>query len=506
MSSPHQPPQHPQHPQQPYPQQQYLQPPYQQYPNPYQPQFRPHPPYPQVPPPQHRPRKNGGVIALVIGLAVLLVAGAGGAAFVFRDRLFGDAPTIKAERELEYVVRDVLPSTYRPTEGGIEQLSARWWTDKYLVRQMPKQIVGYDLASGTKAYAVDIPDIHYCNASRQQSAKGFVAILQGTRLNGCRQLTIFDVRNGRKVWTKDLTPLLAGKNKLVSDFPRHDHRPVVLGERVYVPTDHGELVLNLVNGSLVTKPLPRAERRTGQCFTTHFAAVGQIGLAYRNCSRSGDKQRHLQAFNAAGKTLWKWNLPEERGNKALLVGVLSVDPLLVRVFSDGGRKEVWRVDQRTGKHQVLLRLDSAGPEDPCELSGGDGLYECTRQVLAGKTLYVRERSGIAAYDIQSTRELWRGQWSSKHRLTPPLGLDADGRPLAYLLPTSDTPGALVRADPATGALSAVATMPETKTAPARDLTQNPETGGVDWQNGRLAFLRTQPSIRDAGYQATLVLR
>ncbi|WP_350275165.1 hypothetical protein [Kribbella sp. HUAS MG21] len=498
MSSPHQPPQHqhPQHP--PYPPQPYQYQP--QYQAPYQPQPPYQPPYPSAPRP---PRKNGGVIALVIGLAVLLVAGAGGAAFVFRDQLFGGGPGIEADRELTYVVRDSFPSTYRPTEGGLEQLSARWWTDKYLVRQMPKQLVAYDLANGNKAYAVDVPDTHYCNASRQQSAKGYVALLQGTRISGCRQLTIVDLRTGRRVWTKDLTSLLSGRNKLVSDFPRYDHRPVVLGERVHVPTDHGELVLNLATGAVLSKPLPRAERRTGQCFTTHVATVGQTGLAYRNCSPAGDEQRHLQAFTAAGKTLWTWNLPDERGNKALLVGVLSVDPLLVRVFSDAG-KEVWRVDQRTGKHQVVLRLNSTGPADPCEPSGGDGLYECTQHVLSGKTLYVSERSGIAAYDVLSTRELWRGQWSTKHRLTPPLGLDAEGRPLAYLLPTLETPGALVRADPATGALSAVATLPAAKSAPRRDLTQNPDE--AEWHDGRLAFLRTRPSIRDAGYHATVVVR
>jgi hypothetical protein len=58
-------------------------------------------------------------------------------------------------------------------------------------------------------------------------------------------------------------------------------------------------------------------------------------------------------------------------------------------------------------------------------------------------------------------------------------------------------------------MTATATLPPANKSMTRprgsDLAQFPESGEVDWHNNRLAFFRTQPSSRDAGYAATFVL-
>ncbi|WP_433010716.1 PQQ-binding-like beta-propeller repeat protein [Kribbella sp. CA-294648] len=438
-------------------------------------------------------------------LVVALIGAAGGGVYYFRNELglFGDS-RLDIDRELQYVLQERFAPNYRPKEGN-DQLGARWWTEKYLVRAMPDELVAYDLATGRTAYKLAMPDNRYCNASRQLSGKGYVAVLQGTRRDGCRRVSVVDLANGKVVWSKALAP--SGDPRLKPgplDFPQYDHHPAILGDRLYVPTSRGGHILNLASGAVIHHPDPKAG-----CFTSHFDAIGTTGLAYRNCSRSGDRGRQLLGFDAAGKTLWQYKLPVHGKRTTFLMGVLSVDPLLIRVIGVAAQKEIWRVDPRTGKHQVVVNLTSRSGLDPCELAGGAGLHDCSRHVVSGGTLVLPQRNGIAAYHVGSGKQLWRSEWDSEHKVTEPVGLDPQGQPLVYLLPTKDDPGALVRVDRATGAMTATATLPEANKALTRPggsgLTQHPEPGGVDWHDGHLAFFRTQAGSRDAGYAATIVL-
>lgn len=467
---------------------------------------------------------------LAILLPVVLIAVVvGGGAFYFRDKPGGirslfTPSRLDVDRELTSVLGARFDPNYQPADG-VGLFEERWWTGKHLVRTMPNQVVAYDLTTGKVAWQVDVPPNHYCMASGQQSANGYVALLGGNREDGCRKLTVVDIGNGKVVWTKDLPPAnpeRGSKELLATEFPRFDHRPVVHGERVYVPTDQGGHILNVKDGSVVQRPNPKST-----CFTTHYDAIGDVGLAYRNCARYGDKGRHLSGFDQAGKVIWRWNLPEERGRTYRLVGVLSADPLLVRVFGEHGRKEVWRVEpggpDGGGKHTVVADLSYERAEsqatDPCEPAGGDGLYDCSQQVVAAGVLYLPHRkrhqsndarNGMAAYDIKTGKRLWWAEWDAWHDITAPLGIDDAGHPLAYLLPTEDDPAALVRVDPKTGAMTPVAKLsPENQASSSlgrRGLTEAPEAGNVEWHKGYLAFFQTQARERDAGYGATVVYK
>ncbi|TWD75039.1 outer membrane protein assembly factor BamB [Kribbella amoyensis] len=449
------------------------------------------------------PRKKGPIVAVVLALVVILIGGAGGALYYYRIPLGLFAGSrLDVDRELGYVVQDKFAANYLPKEG--DGFPARWWTEKYLVRAMPNALVGYDLAAGRTAYTVKLPDNHFCQASRQQSGQGYVAVLQGTRKEGCRRITVVDLANGKVVWSKEVAPAGPARSEpVLTDFPQYDHRPAILGDRLYVPTDKGGHILDLATGSVIQQPNPKAG-----CVSTQYDALGATGLAYRDCSRSGRKGRQLLGFDASGKTLWEYNLPVDGRRPTSVVGVLSVDPLLVRVLDGTGKKEVWRVDPRTGKHQVVVDLANRSASDPCERAGSDGLYDCSGHALSDGVLFLQQRNGIEAYDVGTGEALWRSEWDTKHKVSGPLGLDAGGQPLVYLLPTKDDPAAVVKVDRANGAMTAIATLPEAPRGSYRpggsSLLHQPEA--VDWHDGHLALYRVRPSSRDAGYAATLILK
>lgn len=473
---------------------------------------------PPGPGPGHRkPKSKAGLILVALMLVVGLIGAAGGGMYYFQLGPFGSK--ISADRKLEYVVQERFAANYRPNEGS-DILTGRWWTEKYLVRAMPNQIVAYDLASGNTAYTVDTPNNGLCKASGQQSSKGYIAVLRGTRTEGCRQVTVVDIANGKVVWSKNLPPAGAPRPDRAGAqyFPRLTHEPAVLGDLIYIPTDKGTHILKVSDGSTIATP---PDPKQGKCYTTHVEVIGETGFGYRNCSRHGGREDlHLTAINPAGKAIYRWNLPVEGNRPWMLGGVLSANPLLVRAYNQQ-RSQIWRVDPKTGKHNVVVDLSNRfargpAPSDPCAIAGSDGLYECPGQIVANDVLYLRHRlgtqssavrQGIAAYDVRTGQQLWVREWGEDHNVSPPIGVDGDGAPLVYLLPKEKDPGAVVRVDPANGGrMTAIATLPRAKNPDPRSLISSPEPGGVAWHDNHLALLRLQVNTKDAGRDATSILK
>ncbi|MFI6674894.1 PQQ-binding-like beta-propeller repeat protein [Kribbella sp. NPDC050470] len=465
--------------------------------------------------PGHRkPKSKAGLILIALALPVLLIAAVAGGMYYFQLGPFGSK--VSADRKLAAVVKERFPASYLPKEGS-DLLAGPWWTDRHLVRAVPGHIVGYSLESGKTAFTLPMPDNHFCRSSRQAAGKGYIAVLQGTRKDGCRRVTLVDIANGKVVWSKNLQPIGAPEGTRAPDaqyFPRYDHRPAVLGDRVYVPTARGSHIFKLSDGSAIGRP-----PKKGECFSTHFETIGETGLAYRNCSRHGGHEKlHLRAFDPAGAVLWTWNLPVQGKRQWMLGGVLSADPLIVRAYTSN-QNQLWRVDPKTGKHTVVVELTSfsrkPAPWDPCDIAGSTGLHDCSRQAVSNGVLYLRYRlgtssdfrQGISAYDVKSGKQLWVSEWGEDHDITAPVGIDGDGSPLVYLLPKEKDLGALVRVDPTTGALTATATMPKPgKSTTPSVLAEHPDQGVVAWRNNHLAFLKVQINARDAGTEATVVYK
>ncbi|MEI8413034.1 MULTISPECIES: hypothetical protein [unclassified Kribbella] len=475
-------------------------------------------PWPPPGPGHRKPKSKAGLVLVALVLVVLLIGAAGGGMYYFQLGPFGSK--ISADRKLEYVLQERFAANYRPTEGS-DILTGHWWTDKYLVRSMPNQIVAYDLANGSTAYTVDTPNHGLCKASGQQSSKGYIAVLRGTRTQGCRQVTVVDITNGKVVWSKNLPPAGAPRPDLAgaSYFPRLSHEPAILGDRLYIPTEKGTHILKVSDGSTIGTP---PDPKEGKCYTTYVDVIDTTGFAYRNCSRHGGREGlHLTAFNPAGKPIYQWKLPVVGKRPWMLAGVLSANPLVVRAYNQQ-QSQIWRVDPKTGKHNVVVDLyrisRGPAPGDPCAIAGSDGLYDCPGQLVANDVLYLQHRlgastrstelrQGIAAYDVRSGKQLWLREWGEDHDVTPPIGVDGDGAPVVYLLPKEKDPGAVVRVDPAnSGKMTAIATLPKAKRPDSRSLIASPEPGGLAWHNNRLAFLRIQINVKDAGDDATTILR
>lgn len=341
--------------------------------------------YPPVPPPGGaKPKRTGRVVAIVI-VAVLLMAGAAGSVWYWQSGGdSGDSGGLAAEadQQLDLLVEEMYPEDWKPVGYDIEMtvgawLDGHWWTEGHLVREMPEEVVAYDLADGSVAWRVPVPGNGFCRASHEQTADGLVVLLSGDEVDVCTRITAIDITTGTAVWSKDLPPLPggAGQGDL---FPTAGQHPVIVGDNVYVSTKRGGQFFSVRDGSQPQQYTP------GSCFTTGFRAFGDTLLSWRDCLGSEEQNlpgRHLTAFDRDQKPLWRWMFPEDE-TELELNGVLSVDPLVVVVQSRGW-SEVWQVEPGSdapddpGEHSVLVpESKMAEFMSPCGRQVSTALTDC----------------------------------------------------------------------------------------------------------------------------------
>jgi outer membrane protein assembly factor BamB len=397
------------------------------------PQYGPPPGWagpPQGPPPGMPQQPKGSKrAAVIIVAAVALVAAAGGFWFFTRDGgsdTGGDEDYNAAVEELGaaevswQVSHTDLPSTFRADDY--------WVTDEHLVRRLPGRVVAYDLESGDEAweFALDGPKEDECSSSREVS-NNRVALLRRTGGDGdvCAKLTVLDISTGKEVLTTEFpTPEAPSKDKGLDETPPAPIRadtPVMFGERVVVPGEHVRVV-DLASGAEVQTPVSG-----GGCAMRLSGVFADVMLADMLCGKS-ERTGVLRAFDANFNLLWEWKLPEnETGDPLPVLGVLSVDPLVVEVGFSGHQPKLMRVDPTSGD---AVQLSDYGDERGTYslACNGFGLGNCLQAKVVDNKLVLMtavesvspgsedaasgaqstdHRNELVAFDLDSGEEAWR---------------------------------------------------------------------------------------------------
>jgi outer membrane protein assembly factor BamB len=360
-----------------------------------------------------------------------------------------------------------------------------------------------------------VPGNGNCRASLEQSANGYVVLLGGDEWGVCTRLTAVDLTAGTAAWTRDIAPIDGGAGKR-DLLPAGKHRPVVVGDNVYVATEQGGQMFSVLDGSQPTPHTPSS------CFTTAFLAIADTLLAKRDCASSTTEDRpglHLAAFDSAQNPLWRWVLPEDE-TELELNGVLSVDPLVVVVDSDDAT-EVWRVEPGSaagddpGQHTVLASTTGVGEfMRPCGYQTTP-LEPCPRALVGDGVLYLQsildengQQKGMLALDLTTGEELWHARPDGELSIAP-LGLDENGRLVALQFQSPEQRGVVVSVAPADGSLTPLVGLPprdQLSSDGTRNLVENSDLDEeLSWHDGHLAFLNLAPEVTSAaGSPATVV--
>ncbi|MEU1484344.1 PQQ-binding-like beta-propeller repeat protein [Streptomyces sp. NPDC005752] len=323
-----------------------------------------------------------------------------------------------------------------------------WVTDKVYVKTGVYEVVGYDLAKGTKVWSIPLTG-QVCAASRHMSKdyKTAIAFQDGKpsaedKYPSCTQIGALDLATGKLMWSKSVTSASSG------DEPVRFGEVTLSGSTVAAGGTSGGAAFNLANGAELWKP----KADTNNCYDMGYGG-GEALAVVRKCGSYDDPQLTVQALNpTTGAPLSSYNMPPGVD----YASIVSTKPLVVAAdvgdtAGDGSSiSDFFSIDAATGKLIVRISADADKYAADC---GSTEVEQCSSLAVGNNRLYVptEEHEGggeygdtneIVAFDL-TTGKLVGGRADAGDRYTlTPLRMDGSNL-IAYKRPPYDKGGQIV---------------------------------------------------------------
>ncbi|MFG2538423.1 PQQ-binding-like beta-propeller repeat protein [Streptomyces sp. NPDC048511] len=327
-------------------------------------------------------------------------------------------------------------------------VAGSWVTDKVYVKSGVYEVVGYDLAKGTKLWSIPLEG-QVCAASRHMSKdyKTAIAFEEGKptakdKYPSCNRIGALDLATGKLMWSKSVTSTSSG------DEPVRFNEVTLSGATVAAGGTSGGAAFNLANGAELWKP----KTDTNNCYDMGYGG-GEALAVVRKCGGYDDPQLTIQALNpTTGAPLSSYNMPAG----VEYASIVSTKPLVVAAdvgdtAGDGSSiSDFFSIDAATGKLIVRISADADKYAGDC---GSTEVEECTALAVGNNKLYVpteRHEGGgeygdtneIVAFDL-TTGKLVGGRADAGDRYTlTPLRMDGSNV-IAYKEPPYDKGGQIV---------------------------------------------------------------
>lgn len=370
-----------------------------------------------------------------------------------------------------------------------------WLTDKVYAKSGIAEIVGYDLAKGTKLWTIKLPG-PVCRASRHQTEDNLTAIAfepampTKDRTAGCSQIAAIDLDAGKKLWTKTAK---TGDRLITWDNVNVSANTVASG------STSGGAAWDISTGKSLWTPKP-----TDTCYDAGYGG-GEKLVAVRKCGSYGARQLHIQTIDpASGKVISEYKLAQG----IEYASIISTEPLVVaaevgEVEGARGISDVFAIDNKTGKLRSHVSLAADRYEARC-----DGIYQveyCFQVVVGNDRLYVQtaEHDGtgdeysnrtneIVAFDLASGKQTGQRADAGDSYTITPLRMDG-GNLLAYKQPPYDKGGQIVTIDGGSFKETKLLEMPSTKTVRDVETSMLPDSSEILYHDGQLFMSKVYAS-------------
>ncbi|MFI2783372.1 outer membrane protein assembly factor BamB family protein [Streptomyces sp. ALB3] len=333
-------------------------------------------------------------------------------------------------------------------------VAGSWVTDKVYVKTGVYEVVGYDLAKGTKLWSIPLTG-QVCAASRHMSKdyRTAIAFEDGKpsaedKYPACTQVGALDLATGKLMWSKSVTSARSG------DEPIRFGEVTLSGSTVAAGGTSGGAAFNLANGAELWKP----KADTNNCYDMGYGG-GEALAVVRKCGSYDSPQLTVQALNpATGAPLSSYDMPAG----VEYASIVSTKPLVVAAdvgdtAGDGSSiSDFFSIDAATGKLIVRISADADKYAADC---GSTEVEQCTSLAVGNNRIYVptEEHEGggeygdtneIVAFDL-TTGKLVGGKADAGDRYTlTPLRMDGSNV-IAYKKPPYDKGGQIVSIDGST---------------------------------------------------------
>ncbi|MDQ0601130.1 hypothetical protein QF037_005475 [Streptomyces canus] len=375
-----------------------------------------------------------------------------------------------------------------------------WLTDKVYAKSGIAEIVGYDLAKGTKLWTIKLPG-PVCRASRHMTEDNLTAIAfepampTKDRTAGCSQIAAIDLDAGKKLWTKTAK---TGDRLITWDNVNVSANTVASG------STSGGAAWDISTGKSLWTPKP-----TDPCYDAGYGG-GEKLVAVRKCGSYDARQLHIQTIDpASGKVISEYKLAQG----IEYASIISTEPLVVaaevgEVEGARGISDVFAIDNKTGKLRSHVSLATDQYEARC-----DGIYQieyCFQVVVGNDRLYVQtaEHDGtgdeysnrtneIVAFDLASGKQTGQRADAGDSYTITPLRMDG-GNLLAYKQPPYDKGGQIVTIDGGSFKETKLLEMPSTKAVRDVETSMLPDSSEILYHDGQLFMSKVYASDFGSG--------
>ncbi|MEU0130991.1 PQQ-binding-like beta-propeller repeat protein [Streptomyces sp. NPDC006289] len=365
-----------------------------------------------------------------------------------------------------------------------------WVTDKVYVKTGVYEVVGYDLAKGTKLWSIPLPG-QVCAASRHMS-KDFrtaIAFQEGKptaadKYPSCNQIGGLDLATGKLMWNKSVTSDSSG------DEPVRFNEVTLSGSTVAAGGTSGGAAFSLADGAELWRPKTDANN----CSDRGYAG-GEALAVVRRCGDYDDSQLTIQALNpSTGAPISSYNMPAGVD----YASIVSTKPLVVAAdvgdtAGDGsGISDFFSIDAATGKLIVRISADADKYAAKC---GSTEVETCQSLAVGNNKLYVptEEHEGtgeygdtneIVAFDL-TTGKLVGGRADAGNDYTiTPLRMDGSNV-IAYKRPPYDKGGQIVSINGSTFEETVLMVNPDTEKVREAETSFSVDYAEFIYEKGRL---------------------
>ncbi|TWG03673.1 putative pyrroloquinoline-quinone binding quinoprotein [Streptomyces brevispora] len=397
----------------------------------------------------------------------------------------------------------------QPKVSDVTMVTGSWLTDKAYVKTGVNEIVGYDLAKGTRLWSLPLAG-QVCAASPHMSKDFKTAVVfengkrtATTKYRNCTQVGAIDLDTGKLMWSKSVTVSTSSDDAALFD-------QITLSGTTIAAGGDGGAAFDLNTGAELWRP----KVSTDGCYDGGYAG-GEALAVVRRCGTYEDPQLTIQALNPrTGSPVSSYKMPAGLG----YANIVSTKPLVVAAdigdtAGDGsGISDFFSIDAATGKLLVRIPADADKYAASCRSTK---VESCQHLAIGNNRLYLptEEHEGtgdygdtneIVSFDLATGKPTSDRADAGERYTMFPLRMDG-GNIIAYKEPPYDKGGQVVSIDGSTFKQTVLMENPSDESVRAAETSFSAEYAEYRYGNGGLYISDTlinkprESSLNDKDY-------
>ncbi|MFD8013752.1 PQQ-binding-like beta-propeller repeat protein [Streptomyces sp. NPDC058955] len=309
-----------------------------------------------------------------------------------------------------------------------------WIVGDTVVQALHREVTAYRLSDGAEVWNLTLPT-PVCEVPANPTPDGRIVVVLASsgaqRGASCDRFQQIDLRTGKAGWRKELL------RDPARDTPALVVHTAISGDTLAVAEGTGAAAYRVSDGARLFG-IPT--ENPGRCHPDQVAGGTRL-LVSATCALGIDRSKRYSRLRAldprTGAVLWRHRTPAGRRVERMV----SVDPVVYTSIDNEALTEDWRI-VALGPRGELRRTIDPRPKgfEHCPYVGiGADLQPCRGLFVAHGLVHVGGTDRVGAYSLASGKLVW-GIQSHDGRILTPVGSPSASGTLVYESATSRRPG------------------------------------------------------------------